>query len=81
MAQNYGELPCVNLGGIIHITTRATKCLCGAVWHYGSLNHNGKKFSNIIWRSLGAVNCEACKSRHWEPASIEEGGENRDEHG
>lgn len=64
MAKYVGDIPCVNLGGIIHITTSATKCLCGKEWHYGSLNYNGKKFSNIIWRSLNAVSCKDCKDQY-----------------
>lgn len=60
MASNYGDIPCVNLSGEIHITISATRCLCGNEWKYGVTNRAGKS-NNIIWRDLDAVNCEKCK--------------------
>ena len=46
MAKYYGDIPCVKLNGIVHITKCATECLCGQKWS---------------WRSLNAVTCEKCK--------------------
>lgn len=60
MGIGYGDMPCVNLSGIIHITKSATECLCGDTWKYGVINRAGKS-KNIIWRDLDRVNCEKCK--------------------
>lgn len=62
MAQHYGDIPCVNLNGEIHITTSATQCLCGRTWKYGERSPDRpSKRSNIIWRSIDAVTCQECK--------------------
>ena len=34
MAKYYGDIPCVKLYGIVHITKCATECLCGQKWSY-----------------------------------------------
>lgn len=48
MAKNYGGIPCVNIRGEIHITTGATKCLCGASYRYGQAERDGGKANNLI---------------------------------
>lgn len=63
MAKYYGDLPCVRIGNVIHITENAFRCVCGQSWSYGrpterkSLHNN-----NIIWRDISAVSCEKCSS-------------------
>ena len=62
MSKYYGDIPCVKLNGIVHITKCATECLCGQKWSYSrSSNREDFKTENIIWRSLNAVTCEKCK--------------------
>lgn len=61
MSKHYGDIPCVNLNGTIHITVSGTKCLCGAEYAYGRPNRTEKKCVNIIWRTLEAVSCTKCK--------------------
>lgn len=34
MSKYYGDIPCVKLNGIVHITKCATECLCGQKWSY-----------------------------------------------
>ena len=60
MVVGYGDIPCVNLSGIIHITKSSTECLCGDSWKYGVVSRAGKS-KNIIWRNLDRVSCERCK--------------------
>ena len=45
MAKYYGDIPCVKLDGVIHITKNGTECLCGAKWQYGYVNKD--KYSII----------------------------------
>ena len=59
MAQHYGDIPCVNLSGVIHATVSGSRCACGCEWHYGVSNRSGK-FVNIIWRSKDAITCKDC---------------------
>lgn len=62
MSNYYGDIPCVKLNGIVHITKCATECLCGQKWSYSRpSNREDFKTENIIWRSLNAVTCEKCK--------------------
>lgn len=62
MAKHYGDIPCANIEGIIHITKSATECLCGREWCYGYVNKDRpQKKQNIIWRELEAVTCYQCK--------------------
>lgn len=62
MAKYCGDIPCVKLNGIIHITKCATECLCGQKWSYSRpSNREDFKTENIIWRNLNAVTCEKCK--------------------
>lgn len=63
MAKNYGGIPCVNIRGEIHITTGATKCLCGASYRYGQAERDGGKANNLIWREFDAVTCKKCKEK------------------
>lgn len=64
MAKMYGDIPCVNMYGDIHITVSAKKCLCGQAWSYETpflYAREGVKRSNIIWRRLETVTCRTCK--------------------
>ena len=62
MAKYYGDIPCVKLNGIVHITRCATECLCGEKWSYSRpSNREDFQTENIIWRNLNAVTCEKCK--------------------
>lgn len=61
MSKHYGDLPCVNLNGTIHITVSGTKCLCGGTYTYGRPTRAEKKCVNIIWRKPEAVTCVTCK--------------------
>lgn len=62
MAKYYGDLPCVRIGNIIHITENAFRCVCGQSWSYGKPTNREKLCSsNIIWRTIDAVNCEKCR--------------------
>jgi len=61
MSKHYGDLPCVNLNGTIHITVSGTKCLCGGAYTYGRPSRTEKKCVNIIWRKPEAVSCTKCK--------------------
>ena len=54
MAKNYGDLPCVNIDGTIHLTVSAKECACGAPWHYGVSDRKGV-FQKIIWRHAKAI--------------------------
>lgn len=62
MAKYYGDIPCVKLDEIIHITKSGTECLCGLKWQYGYINKDRpQKKQNIIWREIDAVTCNECK--------------------
>jgi hypothetical protein len=62
MAKDYGDIPCVNLDGQIHITKSGTKCICGRGWKCGFWNPDRPELKyNIIWREFDAVTCEKCK--------------------
>lgn len=63
MSKHYGDIPCVNLNGVTHITTSSSKCACGQEWMYGHKNRGGK-YKNIIWRTLNAVNCPECIKKY-----------------
>ena len=71
MAKLYGDLPCVNLNGTIHITKSATKCLCGMGYKYSHPDREGNCV-NIIWREIDAVTCDECRkikedsSEYWQ---------------
>lgn len=34
MAKYFGDIPCVKIGGYIHVTVSGSKCLCGCEWNY-----------------------------------------------
>lgn len=62
MAKYYGDLPCVRIENVIHITENAFRCVCGQSWSYGrptdrEILHN----SNIVWRTMDTVTCEKCR--------------------
>lgn len=59
MAKLYGDLPCVNIDGVVHLTTSAKNLACGGTWHYG-VSIKGSKFQNIIWRDKQAITCKEC---------------------
>lgn len=62
MAKYYGDIPCVKIDGIIHITTSGTECLCGCKWRYGYVNKDRPEGRhNIIWRELDIVSCNKCR--------------------
>ena len=61
MSKHYGDLPCVNLNGTIHITISGTKLVCGKEWAYGRPSRSEKRCINIIWRKPEAVTCVKCK--------------------
>ncbi len=63
MSKNYGDLPCVNLNNVIHITKNGTECLCGREWAYGRPSRSDKKSVNIIWRKPEAVTCAKCREQ------------------
>lgn len=65
MAKNYGDITTWSNRGIRHITISATKCLCGAIWSYGTIDRQGKS-NNITWRNLESINCEICKEKYKE---------------
>lgn len=59
MAKHYGDIPCVKLDGIIHITKNGTECLCGTKWRCGYINRDRpQNRANIIWRTSDVVTCE-----------------------
>lgn len=62
MATHYGDIPCVRLNGIVHITVSGTKCLCGASYRYSHPDRMGNA-GNIIWRDIEAVTCEKCRQK------------------
>lgn len=65
MAKYYGDIPCVKLDGIIHITKSGTECLCGTKWLYSYSDENRpEKKHNIIWRELDVVTCNKCKEMY-----------------
>lgn len=64
MSKHYGDFPCVNLNGKIHITVSGTQCLCGREWAYGRPSRSEKKCVNIIWRTINAVTCDECRAKH-----------------
>ena len=65
MAKHYGDIPCVKIGNVIHITTSAVSCLCGKTYAYGKpKNRNNFSSSNIIWREIDAVTCSICKGKY-----------------
>lgn len=62
MSKYYGDIPCVKLNGIVHITKCATECLCGQKWSYSRpSNREDFQTENIIWRDLNVVTCKKCK--------------------
>lgn len=61
MAKNYGDVPCVKICGIIHVTTSGISCLCGKSYTYATHGRNGESAKNIIWRELEYVSCPKCK--------------------
>lgn len=63
MSKYYGDMPCVNLNGIVHITVSGTKCACGRGWAYGKGRRSDGKFANIVWRTDDAVTCTKCKEK------------------
>ena len=63
MARNYGDIPCANIGGEIHITRSGTLCLCGIAWKCGFHNTDRvQKSTNVIWRELDVVTCDKCRA-------------------
>lgn len=65
MAKSYGDIPCVKLGSVIHITLSGNWCACGRKYAYGRPSRSEHKCVNIIWREIDAVTCPICKKR-WE---------------
>lgn len=62
MAKYYGDIPCVNICGTIHVTQSGTQCLCGADWKCGFINKDRPNTrQNIIWREFKAITCDKCK--------------------
>lgn len=65
LAKLYGDIACVKLENVIHITKDSTKCLCGKEWCYGrAKNRTTMVTSNLIWRSINAVNCKKCAEQY-----------------
>ena len=65
MAKYYGDIPCVKIGNLIHITVSGTLCLCGKRYSYGKpTSRDNLSSSNIIWRELEAVSCNICKKKY-----------------
>ena len=66
MAKFFGDLPCANIRGTVHITVSATKLLCGRDWRYRPAwpQNFGRvlKNTNIIYREIDAVTCPECRS-------------------
>lgn len=62
MSKYYGNLPCVKLNGVIHITVSGTQCLCGGTYTYGRPSRSEKKCVNIIWRTFDVVTCDMCRT-------------------
>lgn len=60
MAKYYGDIPCVKIGNLIHITVSGTLCLCGQNYSYGKYTNR----NNIIWREIDAVTCSKCKEKY-----------------
>lgn len=63
MSKYYGDIPCINLNGVVHITVSGTKCTCGREWAYGKGRRCDGRFVNIIWRTADAVTCAECKEK------------------
>ena len=62
MAKYYGDIPCVNIDGLVHITINATSCLCGRGYVYGKpVRRDDSQSFNIIWREIDAVSCAECR--------------------
>ena len=65
MAKYFGDLPCANIEGTVHITVSATKLLCGRDWRYRPAwsQNFGRvlKNTNIIYREIDAVTCPECQ--------------------
>lgn len=67
MAKYYGDIPCVKIGDLIHITVSGTLCLCGQNYSYGKYtDRNNYHRNNIIWREIHAVTCSKCKEKYKE---------------
>lgn len=65
MAKLYGEIPCVKINGIQHITISGTECLCGQSYTYGRpINRHDMTCNNLIWRELESVTCETCRDKY-----------------
>ena len=68
MAKFYGDIPCANIGGTVHITVSATKLLCGREWqyrpHWPQTFGRIIKCTNIIYREIDAVTCAKCKEKY-----------------
>lgn len=66
MARFFGDLPCANIGGMVHITVSATKLFCGGEWEYRSFwtQNFGRRLkkTNIIYRKIDAVTCPECRA-------------------
>jgi hypothetical protein len=60
MIDNYGDIPCIEISSIKHITKSGTECLCGQKYQYGMISRDGKA-RNIIWRNINSVTCQKCK--------------------
>lgn len=62
MAKYYGDIPCVRINNMVHITQNAISCLCGKEWSYGKpANRDSMQSNNIIWREIDAVTCDKCR--------------------
>ena len=65
MAKLYGDIPCVKINGIQHITISGTECLCGQPYTYGKpMSRHSMTCNNLIWRELESVTCETCRNKY-----------------
>lgn len=65
MAKLYGDIPCVKINGIQHITISGTECLCGQPYTYGKpMNRHSMTCNNLIWRELESVTCKTCRDKY-----------------
>lgn len=62
MARYLGDIPCVKIGGYVHITVSGSECLCGCKWNYADPFVDKK--TNLIWRTIEAVTCPDCIERN-----------------
>jgi len=60
MAKFYEDLPCVNTGGLVHISVSGNKFLCGRDCNYDQPFSD--KRTNLIWRTIDVVSCPECRS-------------------